>query len=408
MDFTPQQKMVKARINLLRKNPFFAHLSFYLRLEETEDPAKTNGTCGVDFRGNLYFHPAYIAGCSDDDAMFLMAHEVGHLALQHLFRKGSREHIAWNIACDFAINGLLLQNGFNLKEGSLVKSDFINLSAEQIYDKLPKEIKKPNSKIKIKIFVKNNYDGEQTDKHIFGEPNDKFTSDKKSDKQDNGSGSIQKAITDKELKDISDTWKKRIVEASIIAKQRGDISSGMERLIDNILETKHNWKHILYKYITKEIPYDYTWSYPSKRSVSLGIYLPSILKENIDLIVSVDTSGSITKEEITEFITEINEIMKRFTSIKITLLICDCKILDVIKMDKNFDLSSIKIKGYGGTNHRPVYEWIKENMPNSKLLINFTDGFTVFPESETIKTIWVITKNGTIKDIPFGEVIKCE
>jgi predicted metal-dependent peptidase len=91
------------------------------------------------------------------------------------------------------------------------------------------------------------------------------------------------------------------------------------------------------------------------------------------------------------------------------LIVCDCEIKDVYEI-KNGTIDTIlnlKIKGGGGTSHIPVYEYVKSNLPNTKFIINFTDGYTTFPIDESIRTIWVLTKNGIDEsNIPFGEVIK--
>jgi len=115
-------------------------------------------------------------------------------------------------------------------------------------------------------------------------------------------------------------------------------------------------------------------------------------KEKIDVVVSIDVSGSISQKELTEFVTEIVGISKSFNNIKITCIICDCKIQDVLICDNgNIDtLLNMKIKGGGGTNHNPVYSYVQENIPTAKILVNFTDGYSVFPDSEEIKTIWIL------------------
>lgn len=386
MFLTPKERLVKARIKMLRKNPFFAHLSLYLNIIESEEKHKTGGTIGVDFNGNVYFDKDFINELNDDQLMFLIAHETSHLALQHLFRMGTRHKTAWNVAVDYAVNSLLVENAFQVLNSSCYDPDYDNMSAEQIYDLL---FKKGRKNKKGNRFIE---DDEQKvmDIHIYGDKEGKTI------------------IDEKELKDKQQKWKKRLSEASVLAKQRGTLSNGLERLIDDVLETRQNWKQLLYKYITHSIPFDYTYSYPSKRGIATGVYLPSIRKENIEFAVAIDTSGSISEKEIKEFIGDVKGILTAFNNINITLIVCDDRIQETYNLDRNTDINDIKFKGFGGTSHIPVYEWLEKNKPNTQLLINFTDGYTRTPKTELFKTIWVLTDEGTKDYLEFGEIIKKE
>ena len=124
-------------------------------------------------------------------------------------------------------------------------------------------------------------------------------------------------------------------------------------------------------------------------------------------MVSVDTSGSISQEDLTDFMTEVVNIAKSFNNLKMTVMICDCEIKEVLEVrNGNIDaLLNLKMRGGGGTSHIPIYDKIINEYPETKFLIAFTDGFTDFPETELIRTIWVLPKDAN-KNIPFGEVIE--
>ena len=188
------------------------------------------------------------------------------------------------------------------------------------------------------------------------------------------------------------------------SKQMGKMPAGLERMIGNLLEPKINWKALLYRYITNEIPCDMSYSRPSKRSESVGVYLPYVIKENIEIAIAIDSSGSIGTEEITEFMSEIMSISRSFGSINMTVIVCDAKVHDVFDIRNGFDTNDIKIRGGGGTDFRPVFSYLEENKPYTKLLIYLTDLMGEFPKSTNIKTLWVV-KSGYEKT-PFGEVIK--
>ena len=229
----------------------------------------------------------------------------------------------------------------------------------------------------------------------------RFDEHRQGDKKED-SGEYQKA---------KEKWNKAFSEGSCYAKQQGNLPKGMERLLDAVLNQKVNWKHLLYRYLTNTLPYDYTYSRPSKKSISTGFYMPSILRENIEVCVSVDTSGSISQKELSEFLGEITGIARTFNNITIRLIVCDCEIHEVYEFGNNDsnDIANIKISGGGGTDHNPVYDYIEKHFPNTKILVNFTDGFTSFPKYEKVKSIWVISKGGCDKShIPFGEVINLD
>ena len=72
-------------------------------------------------------------------------------------------------------------------------------------------------------------------------------------------------------------------------------------------------------------------------------------------------------------------------------------------------LKQLKVHGYGGTDFRPVFEYVKKNIPNARLLIYFTDGFGEYPKKASIETIWVLCKESIEPyKIPFGKVIKMD
>jgi predicted metal-dependent peptidase len=211
-----------------------------------------------------------------------------------------------------------------------------------------------------------------------------------------------KPMTSNELNRLKDEWKRRIVEAETIARQMGKMPSELERLFGKIIDSKINWKALLYRYITQEIPCDSTYARPSRRSESVGFYMPYTVKENIDITVAIDSSGSITEDDMTDFMSEVIAIAKSFASIKMTVIVCDAEIHSTHEVSNGFSASDIKLSGGCGTNFKPVFSWIMENKPSTKLLIYLTDGYGDFPSSETVKTLWVMPNDNKV---PFGEKI---
>ncbi len=232
----------------------------------------------------------------------------------------------------------------------------------------------------------------------------------------NGTGSCQCGqggkLSDQLGKDEGKDWKKILVDACTYAKQQGHLPAGMERIVGALLETHIDWKGLLYRYITNQIPIDYNWCKPSKKSYGTGVYMPGIEKEHIDVVVAIDTSGSISPTELQMFMSEVVSIIRSFRNVDLTVIDCDCRINQVrnYKQATITDALNIKLKGGGGTSHLPVFDWLNKNLPNAQLLIGFTDGYTSFPDKSKVRvnTLWVVAGSyrAPTDSFPFGQVIE--
>ena len=382
-----KDKIIKAKVHLQKDNPFFAYLVMGLEFKEDN----SFKSMGVNGKGSCVYNSKWVETLDDGELKGVLAHEVLHLALQHLTRGEDLNHEIFNISADLVINNILGVNDFELPNGlipyrnqfdlgnGVVVEDLHEKTAEMVYHELLK-----NEDFKER--VKQN-DDKRFDIHEQSEGDDKS----------------------KQAQETNEKWKKALGEASVYARQKGNLPNGMERIIDDILNEKVNWKHLLYKYMTRTLPYDYTYSRPSKKSFGSGFYMPSILRENVEVCVSIDTSGSLNSEELGEFLGEITTLARTFNNITINLIVCDSEIHEVYQLGNNDSdlIKKLNISGGGGTDHNPVYDYIQKELPNTKLLVNFTDGYTCFPKYESVKSVWVLTK-GSCKDsdIPFGEIIR--
>jgi len=419
---TPMERLIQARMRLQKEKPFFSYLTMHLKLREDKTDELACGSMGVSSDGECIFSPDFVTSLSDEELKGVLCHEVMHCALEHLVRIDNRNPSIWNASVDIVVNNMLVKDGLHLpKDGLVPYQNEIQLlekhiknisekSAEEIYDEVYSDIRKKLDKVQKKLqdYINEHKDELQGfDEHLGEGSGDDKDSKKKQKQNKLGQGnSLKGKLGKKESKN----WKKILVDAVTFAKQRGQLPAGMERLVDKVLETHIDWKALLYKYITNQIPIDYNWTKPSKRSFSTGVYMPGVEKEKIDIVVSIDTSGSISDDELSEFLSEVISIIRRFKNVDLTLISCDSKIHNV-QTYKNAtidDALDFKLSGRGGTSHVPVYRWILENMPQAKLLINFTDGYTEFPDSRdvNVKSLWVICGYSRNLEIPFGEVIE--
>jgi len=154
--------------------------------------------------------------------------------------------------------------------------------------------------------------------------------------------------------------------------------------------------------IVASIPHDYSWAKKSKKSIAAGTYLPNVVKERIDVCVGIDLSGSIGKEELTEFMSEVIGISKAFyNNIKIRLLTHDVDVHNDYEVcNGNIEkIKNLKLTGGGGTSHKPIFEYIKEKVRDVKLVVFFTDGYSDINDIDfteyNFKKVFVINKHGT-------------
>jgi len=199
-------------------------------------------------------------------------------------------------------------------------------------------------------------------------------------------------------------WKEKLAEAYTYARLRGNVPGGIEQLIESLLYPKLNWKQILFRFVSKMIPVDFTWVRPNKHRLSHKFYFPSVLRERVEAVVHIDSSGSIGDDELRMFVSEVRGIFLQFNQAKVTLIMADCKVHKVYELTSEFDVKKVKAHGRRGTSHIPVFNYIKEHIPNCKILISFTDGFSEFPkEQPPYPVIWCLTKDHSDSIPEWGE-----
>lgn len=394
-----EERLTRARIKLQSQNPFFSYLSLYLKFKESKDLEEWAGM-GVDSSGNLYYKKEFVDGLSDEELKGVLCHEILHLSLLHLLRAGKRNSVAFNIACDIVVNIVLDKNYFQLPNGCLIPQNNHNLgysvfqignvtikncdekTAEEIYDELPKKFKDENGNYKLK-------NGNGFDKHIQSEGLSKEDEEKEREK-----------------------WKKRISEAYISAKQRGELPNGLEKLIGKLHKEQIDWKELLRKYLTSMLPMDYNYMKRHKKSISCGYYMPNVVKEKVKVAVAIDTSGSIGKKELTDFISEIVGLARAYKNqMDMILYTHDYEIQDTYEIENgNIDkIMKLELNGGGGTSHKGLITTINQDIKDCKAVIFFTDGYSDLESIDFTKnkfqSIFVISSNGSDKQLKDKNVV---
>jgi predicted metal-dependent peptidase len=349
-----EQKLRKARVELIINQPFFGALAVFLKLKKTNDTwCETAATDG----NHLFYDEKFIEKLEHHHCLFLVAHEVVHCALGHIWRRGERDRDRWNTAIDYAANSLLVDAGFKPIENCLYNKQFKGLSAEAIYERIPSGL--PHRTI---------------DTHI------------------ERSDSVEETQEAASPLDES-TWRLRAKSTLEMYKEEGELPSFLLREIEELSHPTIDWKTFLSTFLVRLTRDDYSWIPPNRKYIGLGITLPSLRSKILEIVVALDTSGSISDKDLASFITEVHEIVATIPS-KMTVIACDADIHEVHTYE-SYEAPSIPVvSGSGGTDFRPVFSRIDEEAVRPSCLIYFTDGFGTFPSEEPIyPVIWVIKKS---------------
>lgn len=403
MALSPADKIVRARAKLVVEHPFFGTLA--LRLTPVAVPglkgATTDGT-------SLRYDPEYIDSITTEQCTGLVASTILHPAFLHHTRRGERDKDKWNRAADFAIAGIMASTNMALPDVINHNPAYDGMSAEHIYTLIPDNPKgggggggggaSCNSGGGVDDMPKNqgqgNGDGDG-DGNGNGEQN----------QDSNGQG---QRPTQAELNEAERDWKQALAQAAHAAKQQGKLPAGMERLIQDLLEPSQNWKEILMRFMNEKAPDDFSWSRPNRRFIAGGLYLPSMMSTTSgEVVVCVDTSGSIGAKELAEFGGEIQSICSDLKPKKVYVIYCDAAVNKVVEFGPH-DEVVLEAVGGGGTSFKPPFKWIEDNDINPRCLVYLTDGYGDFPNEDDVPfpTLWAINNMNVVA--PLGETIQIQ
>ena len=430
-DLTPEERLSRAIIDLQNDQPFFAHILLSMKFKEM--PANyPMQTIGVSIRGELMYAKDFVEKCSRKELAGCMCHEVLHLALLHFVRakklyfdKDQFKQQISNIAQDVIVNQIVLTENMNLPDGAIPvdtyadKSKFslgeegeINICIEnvsqknweQVYDEIMKQIKDQKD-------LKGGGQQPQAGSvggRLAGHDHHDLQGDSDNNGE-NGDGESE-SMSSEELSSLEQEWQSKLAEAAMFAKQQGKLPAGVERVVNDLLNPQVKWSSYLMRYIKPHIiPTDWTYQKPHKKSQALKVYMPNVLRDNVEVEVLVDTSGSISEEELKNFLTEIVGIANAFSNIKLTVSYADTE----IAARKSFtnptvcELLAFKPKGGGGTDMEGALVEIKNEGSEAPVTIVLTDGYTNLHKSTGFKlpfeVIWVSTTKNI--NFPYGQVI---
>lgn len=394
------EKLVKARAQLILDKPFLGNLVMRLPLKPADSWCKTIATDAKNF----YYNPEYVADLSPQQTKFVLIHEALHCALTHFARKGNREKHRWDLACDFAINPLLIDEGFIPPTNTIMFFEYKGMIAEEIYP-----------------LIDDKLDKEPLDQHLYDEKGDGQGGNSKSSIDEKDLQQPQKNQPSKEpsknksnknnqlsqkppplgmdeMESLAAQWQKNLASSAQLANQSGKLDGKWSKLVGLFLEPRISWRNLLAQYMSNIARDDYSYARASRRGG--GAIMPSLRSTQINIAVCLDTSGSISDEEINEFTSEINTL-KSMVRAKVYLFSADNKCHPkapwIFESWQELKLPK-QLGGGGGTDFNPVFDKLKTLDISLDLLVYFTDAKGIFPKTQpSFPVIWLVKGSKTVK-----------
>ena len=390
-------KLTTARVGLLLKAPFFGNMATRMQLIDASDWCPTAATNGRNF----YYNRKFVEKLSVKKLEFLFGHEICHCVFDHFGRVGSRDRQLSNIAQDFAVNQILVDEriGEKITEVKICYDPkYRGLAWEEIYDQLYEKAEKISMPDLLKQL------GDLLDEHINEDGSAPGKEGEGGDKQGKG----MPGMTKEEAQQIRDEIKEAMIQ-SAAAAGAGKVPAGIQRMIKDMTEPKISWRDLVRQEIQSIIRNDYSFTRPNRKSMHSGAILPGMKEATtIDIGISIDMSGSIGQEDATVFLSEVKGIVDQYEDFKINLWCFDTEIYNhkEFSQDNSEELFEYEPQGGGGTDFAVNWEFMQENGIQPKKFIMFTDGYPCgsWGDEDYCDTIFIV-KGNTTAEAPFGQTV---
>lgn len=383
-------KLTVARTRLILDQPFLGALVLRLPLQAAGAWCRTAAT---DAR-TLFYNPHWIANLSAAQVQFALAHEALHCALGHFARRGHRVQRKWDLACDFAINPLLLDAGLKPPPEAQVLDLYRGMAAEEIYPCIDDDL-----------------DNETLDDHAWDGP----AGGQNGGGENVGAGgtagdgaNAPPPLTASEKELLQQQWQRYLAAAAQRAHEAGKLSGQLARLTEAALAAQVSWRALLAQYLTQSARDDYTWQRPSRRSEghSGEVIWPSLCSHSGDIHVAIDVSGSVTAADLANFLGELNAL-KGAMPVRISLFACDSELAAgapwIFEPWEQLCLPQ-QFAGGGGTSFMPVFDWIERSGQRPDSLVYFTDGAGAFPlHPPSYPVLWLVKGKAPV---PWGQRVQ--
>ncbi|NBW14265.1 MAG: hypothetical protein EBR82_40335 [Caulobacteraceae bacterium] len=399
---TAEQRLVKATVSIMEHAPILAPILMIGKKEvvwgNTIPTAQTNGR-------DVLFGGEFVNELSDAELRFVLMHEEYHKMYRHLVTWRNLHDIDANIAnqaLDYVINlkivkeygdVLIGERGgkfVSMPEGGLLDVKYDGMNEKQVFDDLYKNGNGGNGK----------GNGE----------NGNESSGASGAGMDDHDWKNAAEMSDEEKKDLARQVDEAVRQGALTA---GKLGSAGARSLDELLQAKVNWREVLRDFVSTTCTgKDFgTWSKPNRRYLSSGYYMPSTLSERVDeLIIAIDTSGSIGVKEVSQFLGEVQGICTTVKPSRIRLLYWDTRICgEEVYEEEEVErlVNSTKPAGGGGTRVSCVCNHITENNLKAQAVVVLTDGYLGSDWGTwSMPVLWCLIGNKTVP--PMGKYVHVE
>jgi predicted metal-dependent peptidase len=390
------EKLTTARVGLLLKAPFFGNMATRMLLIDASEWCPTAATNGRNF----YYNKKFIEKLSVKKLEFLFGHEICHCVFDHFGRVGSRDRQLSNIAQDYAVNQILVDEriGEKITEVKICYDQkYRGMAWEEIYDELYEKAEKiPMDQLLKQL-------GELLDEHI-----NEDGSGPGKEGEGEGKGKGMPTMSKEEAQKIRDEIKEAMIQ-SASAAGAGKVPAGIQRMIKDLTEPKISWRQLIRQEIQSIVRNDYSFTRPNRKSMHSGAILPGMRQDTtIDVAIAVDMSGSIGTEDATVFLSEVKGIMDQYEDFTIHLWCFDTDIYNYVKItqDNSHELEEYEPQGGGGTDFDINFAYMLEQGIEAKKFIMFTDGFPCgsWGPEDQVDTVFIV-KGNTEAEAPFGQTV---
>lgn len=409
---------------LLVKYPFFG--SVVANSNFIAEPAV--GTAGTDGK-NIYYNPNFIESITDDQQTFIFAHEICHIAFDHIFRSEGKDKYLWNIATDSVVNAFLKQDGLPIVEDGVDIPEAINYDAEEMYKKLLEKKKQQQQQSSSSGENSQEQDKQSQEQSSNGSSKDSQGEEKQQDvghdthsmwdkaiekryqeeqqQPDEKQNKEQEKKKNEEIKKLTELGEKEAFKQNKIERNKqleelrkalasqshghGNTTNSERRNITDIgtSEPLIDWRRLL----KEAVKYDIDWSYQNA-GIEDGVvtaYLEEMPRPETEIVL--DTSGSIDETLLRNFLRECKNILQ--TS-KVKVGCFDTQFYGFTEIKDVSDIDNLPFYGGGGTNFEVAVNAFTRRVENK---IIFTDGDANMPNTP-IDAIWIVF--GGIKINPAG------
>lgn len=391
-----------AKLMLMRKPPF-AFLSSLLYQFNIEENRQTQTIAFDGIEKKLYVNPTWFNELSHEHQATSIAHSIMGYALQHDIRLGNRDPNRFQKASDHVINNILEDSGFEIPEDALNDSKYKGKSVDNVYRLIEEE-------------EKNDQDNNDDNQNNQNNDGDSSGNNDNSGGQDSGSNPnpLSNDLTFKSPTVHQQNQRNTdLVNADTADKisnpnkSHGALGDALDDMFENIKKGSLDWRTILAEHMEDLSRGDRSYDRLDRRMLTMGLYAPDMqsINEINKVAVAFDVSGSVSREEITAFLREIQNIKESLNPEVLQIMTFNHKIVEKITFEQNEEIKDVKMKTGGGTDLAPVFKYYSEPKNEPTFLIVFSDlCCSQIKKIPKYEVTWVCINNPEAK-VKFGKLI---